>query len=212
MTWRGAAGLGRGDRGPGGLHHNRRQRLPRSGENLARLWSCRHRPGRNSAGTDGRGGGGWRRRLHCRTGSRQWRAKPLWRGAAGQQSFLQGGCLGRDRRTRRLGRHRAGRRGWGPESHRGSAQSGCLQSALDGFRRRSRRRFSDPANLRGAFSFLRKETEMAPQPVGHVVVDRTGVRPLFGDAELGQHLNKPVRLHLEFPRQLVDSDLTHKTC
>jgi hypothetical protein len=53
---------------------------------------------------------------------------------------------------------------------------------------------------------------MPPQPVGDLVVNRTGVGSLLGDAELGQQLKKPVRLHLEFPRQLVDSDLTHKTC
>ncbi len=45
--------------------------------------------------------------------------------------------------------------------------------------------------------------------VGHVVVNRTGVRLLLGDAELGQQIQDLIRLDLEFASQLVDPSLLH---
>jgi hypothetical protein len=50
---------------------------------------------------------------------------------------------------------------------------------------------------------------MPPDPFRDIVVDRAGMRLLFGDTELRQDCNdRAVRL-LAFPRQLVNPDLLH---
>jgi hypothetical protein len=61
------------------------------------------------------------------------------------------------------------------------------------------------------FGPRRQHTEVLPQLDGDILVNGTGVSLLLGNAELRQQLQDPVRLDLKFPRQLVDSDLTHKT-
>jgi hypothetical protein len=43
----------------------------------------------------------------------------------------------------------------------------------------------------------------------HVVVERTGVRLLIGDAQFRQQLQNDVRLDFEFSSQLVDANFTH---
>ena len=44
---------------------------------------------------------------------------------------------------------------------------------------------------------------------GDIVVERTGMRLLFGDAQLRQHVQDDARLDFEFPRQLVNANFTH---
>lgn len=68
--------------------------------------------------------------------------------------------------------------------------------------------------LRGLRGFRRFEhgcvaTEIAPQFLGVVVVDRTGMGQRLGNTELVKFIDDLTRLHLELPRQLIDSDLTH---
>jgi hypothetical protein len=50
---------------------------------------------------------------------------------------------------------------------------------------------------------------IAAQTVGHVVVDRTGVGHLLGDAEFLQFLDDLARLYFQLSRQFIDSNLTH---
>ena len=45
---------------------------------------------------------------------------------------------------------------------------------------------------------------------GRVFVDGAGVRLLFGDAKLGEQVQYFVGLHFQLPRQLVNSDLSHR--
>jgi hypothetical protein len=42
-----------------------------------------------------------------------------------------------------------------------------------------------------------------------VIIERTGVRLLIGDAQFRQQLQNDVRLDLEFSSQLVDANFTH---
>jgi hypothetical protein len=56
----------------------------------------------------------------------------------------------------------------------------------------------------------RKKSKKPPQPDRSFLVNRAGVGLLLSDTELGEHLKQLGRLYLEFPRQFVDSDLTHK--
>jgi hypothetical protein len=53
---------------------------------------------------------------------------------------------------------------------------------------------------------------MPAQLIRRIVIKRAGVRLLVGDAKLRQQLKQLGWLNFEFPSQLVDSDLTHKTC
>jgi len=48
-----------------------------------------------------------------------------------------------------------------------------------------------------------------PYQLGNRLIDRTGVRLLFGDADLRQHFYDHVRWNLQLPRQLVDADFAH---
>jgi hypothetical protein len=56
----------------------------------------------------------------------------------------------------------------------------------------------------GAFS-----VEALPHQLCNRLVDRAGVRLLFGDADFGQHFYNHVRWNLQLPRQLVDTDFAH---
>jgi hypothetical protein len=49
-----------------------------------------------------------------------------------------------------------------------------------------------------------------PKLFGDVVINGTGVRFLFGNAELRQHVDDGVRGDLKLPCQLIDSDFAHK--
>jgi len=42
-----------------------------------------------------------------------------------------------------------------------------------------------------------------------VIIERTGVRLLIGNAQFRQQLQNDVRLDLEFSSQLVDANFTH---
>jgi len=42
-----------------------------------------------------------------------------------------------------------------------------------------------------------------------IIIERTGVRLLLGDAQFRQQLQNDVRLDLEFSSQLVDANFTH---
>jgi hypothetical protein len=44
----------------------------------------------------------------------------------------------------------------------------------------------------------------------HVFIDRAGVRLLFGDAKPGEQVQYFMGLHFQLPRQLVNSDLSHR--
>jgi hypothetical protein len=50
---------------------------------------------------------------------------------------------------------------------------------------------------------------MPADSIGHVVVNRTGMCLLLGDAELRQQLQDPIGLDLELASQLVDPSLLH---
>jgi hypothetical protein len=43
----------------------------------------------------------------------------------------------------------------------------------------------------------------------YVVVERTGMRLLIGDAQFWKQIQNDVRLDFELPSQLVDANLTH---
>ncbi len=49
-----------------------------------------------------------------------------------------------------------------------------------------------------------------PDDFCHRLINGAGVGLLFGDAELGQHVDDGVRGDLKLPGQLIDSDFTHK--
>jgi hypothetical protein len=53
-------------------------------------------------------------------------------------------------------------------------------------------------------------TVMAAKLNGRVFVDGTGVRLFFGDAKLGEEVQYLVGLHFQLPRQLINSDLSHR--
>ncbi|HVB08193.1 MAG TPA: hypothetical protein VNF00_04535 [Candidatus Acidoferrales bacterium] len=48
---------------------------------------------------------------------------------------------------------------------------------------------------------------MLPHAVGLIILHRTGMRFLFGDADLRQVVDQDFCLDLEFPREFVDADL-----
>jgi hypothetical protein len=56
---------------------------------------------------------------------------------------------------------------------------------------------------------MRFATVVTPQLVGFVVVDRTGVGNLLGNAKFVQLVDDLARLHFQLPRQFIDSNLTH---
>jgi len=49
-----------------------------------------------------------------------------------------------------------------------------------------------------------------PNQFGNRFVDGAGVGLFLNDTELGKHVEDGVRWNLELPRQLVDTDFTHK--
>jgi hypothetical protein len=62
--------------------------------------------------------------------------------------------------------------------------------------------------LRFGRSFLRRQScEMFSRKLRMVEVERTRVRLFFRDTDFRQELDQDFRLHLEFARQLVNSNL-----
>jgi hypothetical protein len=49
-----------------------------------------------------------------------------------------------------------------------------------------------------------------PDDLLDAFVNRAGVSFLFGDTELGQHLDDEMRWNFELPCQLVDTDFRHR--
>jgi len=49
-----------------------------------------------------------------------------------------------------------------------------------------------------------------PQFNCYILIDRTRMRLLFFDTQVGQQLEYDARLHLKLARQLVDSDFLHR--
>jgi hypothetical protein len=50
---------------------------------------------------------------------------------------------------------------------------------------------------------------VAPQSIGHIVVDRAGMGHLLGNAEFVELVDDLARLYFQLPRQLINPDLTH---
>jgi|HubBroStandDraft_4_1064222.scaffolds.fasta_scaffold00743_3 hypothetical protein len=110
-------------------------------------------------------------------------------------------------RRRNRSRTSGNRRGW--RSSRRPRRWTCSS----GWRRNSRsRRFRFRRHslrlLCFSRSFLRRQTEkMFPRQLSVRIIDRARVRLLFGNANFGQILDQDFRLDLEFPGELVYSDL-----
>jgi len=177
-------------RGLGGIAHRSWHRLARSRKNLA-------------------GPRGWRRGARRNHGSTVHR------------STRRTGLPGCEWRTQR--KCRTNRRGCGFRSFNGS-RCGRPRSFWRGLRwsglRHGRRRFRNPSiGLTNRF-FARRwfllslfgnaTTRNSAAEVQHdVIIERTGVRLLLGDAQFRQQLQNDVRLDLEFSSQLVDANFTH---
>ena len=63
-----------------------------------------------------------------------------------------------------------------------------------------------PTAFRLSYAF---SVDAFPYQLRNRLIDRTGVRLLFGDADLRQHFYDHVRWNLQLPRQLVDADFAH---
>jgi hypothetical protein len=61
-----------------------------------------------------------------------------------------------------------------------------------------------------AHCFPRATVHPLPDDFRYRLINGTGVRFLFGDPELRQHVDDGVGGDLQLPCQLVDSDFTHK--
>jgi hypothetical protein len=67
-----------------------------------------------------------------------------------------------------------------------------------------RRGWSTALRLEGAFSVDALSHQFRDR-----LINRAGMRLLFGDANLRQHFYDHVRWNLQLPRQLVDADFAH---
>src|ERR1039457_4823329 len=72
--------------------------------------------------------------------------------------------------------------------------------------------FGSCCGARFRFRVLRGDqpAEQPPQFDGDIFVDRAGVGLLFGYAQLRQPVQDLVRLNLELPSQLVNTNLVHR--
>ena len=166
-----------------------RQRLARTGKNLARLGSRRSGPGRNRNAARRHGGAIGVRRRHVRrhSGGRSGADRGAGAGAAPREPRglpvaeppLRGSCLGAEGVVRWL-RQRTGSAGM--------------------FHRRFRFR---RCGARRSVRFLRQP---ALDLHRYRFIDRAGVGFLLGDAQLREHVEDHVRFHLELAGQLVDTD------
>ena len=52
-------------------------------------------------------------------------------------------------------------------------------------------------------------SEVLPDQIGYVIVQRTGMGFLLGHSQLGEQVENPLRFYLELPRQLVDAGFSH---
>jgi len=165
-----------------------RQRLARTGKDLAWLGSRRRRTGRNRNSARG----DWSQRLAGRSG----RQRRTQRSRARSRRSVAGNFAGR----RRSLRHRfvLGSRGRARRVGRGTSLGGVF----DGFRFRR-------CGASRSVGFPR-------QPALHFYrdgfIDRAGVGLLFGDAQLREHIEDHVRFDLELASQLVNSDFRHTVC
>ncbi len=64
--------------------------------------------------------------------------------------------------------------------------------------------------LAAASGFHRIEAEMFPNGVGQIVVERTRMRLLVVNADLGQKVDDLAGLDLQLSRELVNSNLAHR--
>ncbi len=62
-----------------------------------------------------------------------------------------------------------------------------------------------------AHGSARSTLHSLPDDFSHRLINGAGVGLLFGDAELGQHVDDGMRGDLKLPGQLIDSDFTHNT-
>lgn len=68
--------------------------------------------------------------------------------------------------------------------------------------------------VRGACQSLQWRSRTGETPLqfnSDIFIDRAGVRLFLVHAHFGQQIEYDARLHFKFPRQLVDSDLLHRT-
>ena len=173
-----------------------RQWLARSRENLSGAWRRRYRACCYSAGSQ--------RRMQWRAGACEW--GPHWSCWLAPNRFLHGRMrrtiLGRRRYWRFRHMHGSALRG----DHRsfglwGGDNMGLFFHQLRFSHRGGRSiafRMGDPLSMNALAHQFR-----------HRLINRTGVRLLFGDADLRQHFYDHVRWNLQLPRQLVDADFAH---
>src|ERR1035438_101806 len=189
-----------------------RHRLARSGQHLAgprrrnrsghgRHWTAgRNRSGRwRGRGCHTRGDSCRRLRARRRT-ARQWRTNgERWAGCRTIRRGFRGGRL----RSHLF--HRGGGRWLAQWATRHNFQGRrCLDCRDRVFGRCCGARFRFPV-LRGD-----DPAEQPPQFDGDIFVDRAGVGLLFGYAQLRQPVQDLVRLNLELPSQLVNTNLVHR--
>jgi len=177
-------------RGLASVAHRRRHRLARSRKNLAgpgRRW--RGARGNHGSAVDrstrraGLPGGQWRTQRKCRT-NRRGRGFRSFNGSRGD-------------RPRRFW---SGRRWSGLHHGRRRFRNSSFGRANNFF---ARRRF-----LLGLFANT-STCNPAAEVQHDIIIERTGVRLLLGDAQFRQQLQNDVRLDLEFSSQLVDANFTH---
>jgi hypothetical protein len=88
------------------------------------------------------------------------------------------------------------------EGRRGRFKPGC-GGGLGSHRRRR--------TIRGSPVFLGgPASEKAPELFGDILIDRAGMRLLLCNAEFGQLLKDQMRLDLQVPSQLINSNLLHR--
>jgi hypothetical protein len=125
--------------------------------------------------------------------------RPQWRGEA----YRRCGNLVHGLRVVRFPRAALGNRPFGPG--RGWSRNRLRANRL---RRRFRRTFPGARNFgRGTAGALARHA-LADQQ-SYVVVERTGVRLLVGDAQFRQRLENYVGLYFELAGQLIDANFTH---
>jgi hypothetical protein len=97
--------------------------------------------------------------------------------------------------------------------HRGSCffpPFGCLRRLRLFFRFRQRDWRRSALAPRRCSRFRRIQSVVAAQFQRDIFVNGAGVRLLFRDAELGEQVQDLVGLDFQLPRQLVNSDLSHR--
>jgi hypothetical protein len=213
-----------------------RHRLAWTGENLTRAgrrWSGSRGDGNSSRASGTRG-----RRKHAgrswtgRNGTGCSRGRGV-RSRAVQNGAMKNWRVGRRTRTRQRRHHRRATRAQGRPDRRGASGRRSLdiffRSDLDArrgsalcFHVRERRRrgfdhmraFKTPrlrtgcGRLGGRVAGL-TSGEMAADQQRLVVLERTRVGLLVGDAEIGEEVDDHARLYFQLPSQLIDANFAH---